>query len=187
MLSKRRWLEETELLRGMLREFGFAEAVKWGKPCFMLAGKNVVLIQGFNAYIALMFFKGALLKDPQGVLARPGQHRSGRQLRFKDTQEITAARAVVKAYVAEAVELEKAGARVPLKDAAEIVVPEELARAFQKVPGLQKAFEGLTPGRRRFYLLQIAAAKQAKTREARVEAYVPLILQGLGLNEGRGR
>jgi uncharacterized protein YdeI (YjbR/CyaY-like superfamily) len=171
----------------MLGGFGLTEAIKWGKPCFLLEGKNVVLIQGFNEYIALMFFKGALLKDPKGVLARPGQHRSVRQLRFKDVQEIAAARAVVKAYVAEAVELERAGARVPLKDAAEMVVPEELSRAFQKVPGLQKAFEGLTPGRRRFYVFQIAAAKQAKTREARVEMYVPLILQGLGLQERRRR
>jgi uncharacterized protein YdeI (YjbR/CyaY-like superfamily) len=185
MLSKRRWPEETELLRRLLGGFGFTEAVKWGKPCFMLEGKNVVLIQGFNEYIALMFFKGALLKDPKGVLARPGQHRSVRQLRFADAQEIRAARTVVKAYVAEAVELERAGAKLNLEDESEPTVPVELERAFKKVPGLKKALAALTPGRRRFYIHQISAAKQEKTREARVEAYVPLILQGLGLQERR--
>ncbi len=181
MLSKRRWPEETEALRGMLRGFGFTEERKWGKPCFLLEGKNVVLIQGFNEYIALMFFKGSLLKDPKGLLVKPGENTQvTRQLRFVDLKEIVARRSVVKAYVAEAIEVEKAGLKVKLKATSEFAVPEELERKFKEVAGLKKAFYGLTPGRQRAYLLHFSAAKQAKTREARIDKYTPQILKGMG-------
>jgi uncharacterized protein YdeI (YjbR/CyaY-like superfamily) len=181
MLSKRRWPEEEEALRGMLRGFPLTEAMKWGKPCFLLEGKNVVLIQGFNEYIALMFFKGALLKDAKKLLATPGEHQSVRQLRFVDLAAILAGEAVVKAYVAEAIEIERAGLKVKLKESSEYAVPEELERKFEEIAGLKKAFFALTPGRRRYYMMHIAGAKLAKTREARVEAVVPRILAGLGM------
>jgi uncharacterized protein YdeI (YjbR/CyaY-like superfamily) len=181
MLSKRRWPVEEEALRGMLRGFPFTEDMKWGKPCFSLEGKNVVLIQGFNEYIALMFFKGALLKDPKKLLATPGEHQSARQLRFVDLAEIEASEKVVKAYVAEAIEIERAGLKVKLKTSSEYLVPEELERKFKQVDGLKEAFTALTPGRRRYYMMHIAGAKLAKTREARVEACVPRILAGLGM------
>jgi uncharacterized protein YdeI (YjbR/CyaY-like superfamily) len=164
MLSKRKWPVETKELRGLLRDFPFTEEMKWGKPCFLLEGKNVVLIQGFNEYIALMFFKGALLKDPKKLLSRPGEHQSVRQLRFVDLSEIQAKEKVVKAYVAEAIEL-----------------PEELERKFKEMPALKRAFYALTPGRQKGYIFHFSGAKQAKTREARIEQYAPRILQGLGM------
>jgi uncharacterized protein YdeI (YjbR/CyaY-like superfamily) len=186
MLSKRRWPEETETLRGMLRGFPLTEERKWAKPCFLFEGKNVALIQGFNAYIALMFFKGALLKDAKKLLVAPGENtQSARQLRFEDASGIALSEAVVKAYVAEAIEVEKAGLKVKLKANSERALPEELERKFKEIAGLEKAFKALTPGRQRAYVLIFAAAKQATTREARIEKYVPQILQGLGLNDVR--
>jgi uncharacterized protein YdeI (YjbR/CyaY-like superfamily) len=178
MLSKRKWPVETKELRGMLRDFPFTEEMKWGKPCFLLEGKNVVLIQGFNEYIALMFFKGALLKDPKKLLSRPGEHQSVRQLRFVDLSEIQAKEKVVKAYVAEAIEIERAGLKVKLK---EYKLPEELERKFKEMPALKRAFYALTPGRQKGYIFHFSGAKQAKTREARIEQYAPRILQGLGM------
>jgi uncharacterized protein YdeI (YjbR/CyaY-like superfamily) len=184
MLSKRRWPEETEELRGMLRGFRLTEERKWGKPCFLFEGKNVVLIQGFNEYIALMFFKGALLKDAKGLLVRPGENtQAARQLRFVDRNEILAKKAVVKAYVAEAIEVEKAGLKVKLKERSEFALPEELERRFKEVPGLKKAFSTLTPGRQKAYIFHFSGAKQAKTREARIDKYTPQILKGMGLND----
>lgn len=184
MLSKRRWPEETEELRRMLSGFVLTEERRWGKPCFLFEGKNVVLIQGFNEYIALMFFKGALLKDIKGLLVAPGENtQAARQLRFVDRDEIIAKQEVVKAYVAEAIEIEKAGLKVKLKESSEFTLPEELERAFRKIPGLKKAFYELTPGRQRAYLLHFSAAKQSKTREARIGKYAPRILKGMGLND----
>ncbi len=170
MLSKRRWPEETEVLRGLLQGFGFTEETKWAKPCFVLDGKNTVLIQGFNEYIALMFFKGALLKDPKKLLHTPGEHQTVRQLRFRDAEEIQAAAAVVKAYVAEAIAIERAGLKVTLKKRAELETPVELEEAFAKVPGLKKAFAALTPGRQKGYLFHFCGAKQSATRAARIES-----------------
>jgi uncharacterized protein YdeI (YjbR/CyaY-like superfamily) len=182
MLSKRRWPEEREQLRAMLREFPLTEERKWAKPCFLFEGKNVALIQEFNESIALMFFKGALLKDPKKLLAKPGENtQAARVLRFTGMGEIVARKAVVKAYVAEAIEVEKAGLKVKLKPGSELALPAELDRAFKKVPGLKQAFFALTPGRQRAYVLQISAAKQPATREARIEKYAPRILAGLGL------
>jgi len=180
MLSKRRWPEETEALRGLLRGFPFTESMKWAKPCFSLDSKNVVLIQGFNEYIALMFFKGALLKDPKQLLSRPGEHQSVRQLRFRNSEEIVAQQTVIQAYVAEAIAIERAGLKVRLKKTAEYTLPEELERTFQQMPALKKAFHTLTPGRQKAYILHFADAKQPKTRQARIDKYVPRILEGLG-------
>jgi len=182
MLSRRRWPEEREQLRGMLREFPLTEERKWGKPCFLFEGKNVALIQEFNESIALMFFKGALLKDARKLLEKPGENtQAARVLRFTDIGEIDSKKAVVKAYVAEAIEVEKAGLKVKLKESSQVTLPEELERKFVEIKGLKEAFYALTPGRRRAYVLQISAAKQPKTREARIEKYAPRILQGLGL------
>jgi uncharacterized protein YdeI (YjbR/CyaY-like superfamily) len=182
MLSKRRWPEERAALRAMLSEFPLTEEKKWAKPCFLFEGKNVALIQEFNESIALMFFKGALLKDSKKLLEAPGKNtQAARVLRFRDMDEVVAGRAVVKAYVAEAIEVEKAGLKVELRSGFD--VPEELERAFGEVTGLREAFYGLTPGRQRAYVLHFAGAKQAKTREARVEKYVEQILRGEGLME----
>jgi uncharacterized protein YdeI (YjbR/CyaY-like superfamily) len=182
MLSKRRWPEEREQLRSMLREFPLTEEIKWCKPCFLFEGKNVALIQEFNESIALMFFKGALLKDAGKLLEKPGENtQAARVLRFTDMGEIGSKKAVVKAYVSEAIEVEKAGLKVKLKGNSTLTLPEELERKFKENPGLKKAFYALTPGRRRAYVLQISAAKQSATREARIEKYVPQILAGLGL------
>ena len=183
MLSKRRWPEETELLRSYLEEFPFEEEYKWAKPCFSLDAKNVVLIQGFNEYIALMFFKGALLKDTKKLLFQPGSHQSVRQLRFRDSEEIAANREAIKSYVAEAIKIEKAGLTVKLKERSEYVAPEELEKAFKTMPELKKAFYALTPGRQKAYLFHFAGVKQSATRVARIERCAPRILEGLGIND----
>ncbi len=182
MLSKRRWPEERAELRAMLDGFGLTEEKKWGKPCFLFEGKNVALIQEFNESIALMFFKGALLRDAKKLLEAPGENtQAARVLRFADMEEVRAGEKVVKAYVAEAIEVEKAGLKVKLRSGFD--VPEELELAFGEVTGLREAFYALTPGRQRAYVLHFAGAKQAKTRSARVEKYVEQILRGVGLME----
>lgn len=184
MLSKRRWPAETEQLRAMLRDLPLTEERKWGKPCFLFEGKNVALIQGFNESIALMFFKGALLKDPKKLLEKPGENtQAARVLRFANADEIAAAASIVKAYGAEAIEVERAGLKVKLKQSSELLLPAELERKFKEIPRLKKAFSGLTTGRQRAYVLQITAAKQSATRESRIDRFVPRILAGLGLND----
>jgi uncharacterized protein YdeI (YjbR/CyaY-like superfamily) len=172
------------LLREILSEFPLTEEYKWAKPCYLLDGKNVALTQGFNEYIALMFFKGALMPDPKKLLRQPGENtQSARQLRFADAKEIAAKRATIKAYVAEAIALEKSGAKVELKKPAELVLPEELEAALKAMPKLKTAFKGLTPGRQRAYVLFISGAKQSATRTTRVEKCAPRILDGLGIND----
>jgi uncharacterized protein YdeI (YjbR/CyaY-like superfamily) len=184
MLSKRRWPEETELLREILAEFPLSEECKWAKPCYLLDGRNIALTQGFNEYIALMFFKGVLMKDPKKLLRQPGENtQSARQLRFADAKEIGAKRATIKAYVAEAIALEKSGAKVEQKKPVDKVLPEELEAALKKSKALDKAFRGLTPGRQRAYRLFISGAKQSATRTSRVEKCAPRILDGLGIND----
>ena len=182
MLSKRRWPAETELLREIMEGFPLTEEYKWGKPCYMLDGKNLAITQGFNDYIALLFFKGALMKDPKKLLKTPGENtQAGRRLEFKALEEIAAKRATIKAYVAEAIALEKSGAKVQLKKPTEHALPEELEAAFKKMPQLKKAFSALTPGRQRGYVLFFNGAKQSATRTARVEKMAPRILDGLGM------
>ena len=175
---------ETEALQEIALSCGLTETIKWGKPCFTLGNKNIVLIQRFNEYIALMFFKGALLKDPAKLLCRVGEHMQGpRQLRFGSVDEVVGLRTTIKAYIEEAIGLEERGAKVPMKQASAYTLPAELQARLDADPALKKAFAGLTPGRQKGYMFQIAGAKLSSTRAARVERYVPLILAGKGLND----
>ena len=176
--------QETEALQKILQSCGLTEKIKWGKPCYMHEGKNIALIQRFNKYIALMFFKGALLKDTRNLLSRIGEHmQAPRQLRFETVAEIARLKPTIKAYVKEAVDLEKSGARVPLRKVTDLQIPDELQRKLDTHPTLKKAFAALTPGRQKGYIFQIAAAKQSATRASRVEKYTPQILAGKGLND----
>jgi uncharacterized protein YdeI (YjbR/CyaY-like superfamily) len=175
---------ETEELQEIAQSCGLIEEIKWGKPCYTLEGKNIVLIQRFNKYIALMFFKGALLRDSEQLLSRIGEHmQAPRQLRFTSVADVARLKPTIKAYIEEAINLEKAGAKVPLKRASEYTVPDELQRKLNTDPALKKAFAALTPGRQKAYIFQIAAAKQTTTRASRVEKYTPQILAGKGLND----
>ena len=175
---------ETEALQEVARSCGLKEESKWGKPCYTLGGKNIVLIQRFNDYIALMFFKGALLSDPAKLLSRIGEHmQASRQLRFGTVAQVLEHKPTIKAYIEEAIALEKAGAKVALKPAAQYEIPEELQRKLDADPAFKKAFSALTPGRQKGYIFQIAAAKQSTTRAARVEKYTPQILAGKGIND----
>jgi len=174
---------ETSALQEIAHGCGLVEKIKWGKPCYTLEGRNIVLIQRFNAYIALMFFKGALLKDPDKLLCRIGEHmQTPRQLRFTNVAEVIRLKSTIKAYIEEAIDLERSGAKVPPKKAGDLAIPEELQARFSTNPALKKAFAALTPGRQRGYIIQIAAARQSTTRASRVDKYTPQILAGKGLN-----
>lgn len=178
------WRDEMTKLREIVRTCPLVEELKWGKPCYTFQDKNVVLIHGFKDYCALLFIKGALLKDPKGILIQQTENvQAARQARFTDIEQIEALEPVLTAYIRQAIEIEKAGLKVEQKETKEYAVPEELKIKFKEISGLKKAFESLTPGRQRGYLLFFAAAKQAKTREARVEKYVRQILAGKGLND----
>ena len=175
---------ETAALQSIAKSCGLVEKIKWGKPCFMHDGKNIVLIQRFNDYIALMFFKGALLKDPKKLLSRVGEHmQAPRQFRFTSVEQIEDAAAAIRDFIEQTIALEKAGAKVALKKVSDVPVPEELQARLDADPALRKAFAALTPGRQKGYLYQIAAAKQSATRAARVEKFVPGILEGKGIND----
>lgn len=179
-----RWREEMTALREIVRECRLTEEVKWGQPCYSLDGRNVVLIHGFKDYCALLFMKGALMKDPEGLLIQQTENvQSGRQIRFTGLAEITERRAVLKAYVEDAIAVERAGLKVEKKPTAEFPHPDELRARFTASPELKAAFAALTPGRQRAYLLHFAAAKQAKTREARIDKCAPQILAGKGLDD----
>ncbi len=181
---RQQYPRETEALQEIAKSCGLTEKIKWGKPCFTLEGKNIVLIQRFNQYIALMFFKGALLKDPGNLLSRVGEHmQAPRQLRFETVAEIERLRSTIKAYIQEAIQLEKKGAKVPLKKATDYQVPDELQVKLNADPSLKKAFASLTPGRQKGYIFHIASAKQSATRVSRVEKQLPRILAGKGLND----
>ncbi|MDR7314244.1 YdeI family protein [Brevibacillus nitrificans] len=184
-LSKsKKWREEFEKLRKIVLECELTEEFKWMHPCYTLEGKNIVLIHGFKEYCALLFHKGALLKDPQGILIQQTENvQAARQIRFTDVHQIVEQEAIVKAYIKQAIEVEKAGLELSLKKNADYTVPEELQSKFEEMPALKAAFEELTPGRQRAYLLHFSQPKQAKTREARVEKYVQQILDGKGLND----
>jgi uncharacterized protein YdeI (YjbR/CyaY-like superfamily) len=176
--------EETAALQQIAISCGLKEEIKWGKPCFTDEGKNIVLIQRFNEYVALMFFKGALLKDPQTLLSRIGDHmQAPRQLRFRNLVEVKSQEATVRAFIEEAVGLERVGAKVPIKKAADYAIPRELQTSLDANPDLKRAFTALSPGRQKGYIFQIAAAKQSATRAARVEKYTPRILSGKGIND----
>lgn len=175
------WKAEMTRLRTIVLSCGLTEELKWGKPCYTVDGKNVAIIQPFKSYFALMFFKGALLKDAKRKLVQPGKLQAGRQLRFADLGEITKMEGIVKAYIREAITIEKTGLDVQYNT--EFTIPEELQQKFKTSPSLKKAFEALTPGRQRGYVFYFSAAKQSTTRTSRIEKCAPQILQGKGLND----
>jgi len=180
----KKWAKETQELRKIAVGCGLEEEFKWGKPCFTLAGKNVAIVIPLKESCAFSFFKGALLKDTKGMLERAGEHtQAGRWIKFTSVAEIADAERALERYLREAMELEKAGKKVPLKKPEEHAVPEELQALLGSDRELKAAFAALTPGRRRSYLLHITGAKQAATRTARAERCVPMILSGRGYNE----
>lgn len=178
------WREEFEALRQIVLGCGLDEELKWGQPCYSLGKANVVLIHGFKEYCALLFFKGALLKDPDGILVQQTENvQSARQIRFTGVAEIARMQNLLKDYIQQAVEVEKAGLKAEFKKTAEFEMPEEFKAKLDGMPDLKAAFEGLTPGRQRAYLLHFSGAKQSKTREARVEKHMARILEGKGLDD----
>ena len=182
--KEKRWSAEYAALRRLCLASGLNEELKWGQACYDLQGKNVVLIHGFKDYCALLFMKGALLKDPKGILVQQTRNvQAARQIRFASLADITRQRAAVAAYIKEAIAIEKSGARVAMKSAAQFAVPEEFQRRLEGDPALAAAFRALTPGRQKGYLLHFAGAKQSATRAARVARHAPRILQGLGLDD----
>ncbi len=180
----KQWKKEYERLRTIVLACGLTEELKWGCPCYTFRENNIVLIHGFKEYCALLFFKGVLLQDAKGVLIQQTKNvQAGRQIRFTSVREIAGMESIVKAYVYEAVEVEKAGLKVKLKKTSDYPVPEEFQKKLDTVRSLKTAFEALTPGRQRAYLYYFAQPKQSKTRESRVEKYVPHILKGKGLDD----
>jgi uncharacterized protein YdeI (YjbR/CyaY-like superfamily) len=179
------WQEEFEKLRTICLDCGLTEELKWGCPCYTLEKRNIVLIHGFKDYCALLFFKGALLKDAKGILIQQTKNvQAARQIRFTNVREIVKLKPTLKAYIHEAIEVEKAGLRVPLKNTREFNIPDEFQNKLNKDAALKRAFKALTPGRQRAYLLYFSSPKQSKTREARVGKYAQQILKGKGLNDG---
>ena len=179
-----KWQEEYNLLRMLVLECGLTEELKWGCPCYTFQKRNVVLIHGFKEYCAFLFMKGALLKDVQKILVQQTANvQAARQIRFTSAAQIQEMEAVLKAYIREAVEVEKAGAKVELKSTNEYTLPQEFQIVLDEMPELKTAFEGLTPGRQRGYLLYFSSPRLSKTREARIEKYVDKILQGKGLDD----
>jgi uncharacterized protein YdeI (YjbR/CyaY-like superfamily) len=183
--TAKKWREEMEKLRTIVLGCEeLTEELKWGKPCYTFEGSNIVLIIGFKEYCALLLCKGALLQDPHGILIQPSENtQAARQIRFSNLREIVKLGAGLKAYIQEAIQAEKAGLKVEYKKSKEFVVPEELQTKLDEIPAFKKAFAALTPGRQRAYVLYFGAAKQSKTREARVEKCMPQILEGKGLND----
>ncbi len=184
MAYRERWRAEIAELRRILSGFDLREECKWGKPCYTMDGKNVVIIQGFKEYCALGFFQGALLKDPKKLLVQLGQVQAARVMKFTSAKEIAAKAAAIKAYLREAVAAAKAGMKVETKPR-EFPVPKELKEKFRNDPRFKRAFEALTPGRQRGYLFHFAGAKQSATRIARIERAMPAILEGRGFLERR--
>jgi uncharacterized protein YdeI (YjbR/CyaY-like superfamily) len=179
-----RWGKEFEKLRKVCLDCGLTEELKWGKPCYTYENSNIVLIHGFNDYCALLFFKGALLKDREGILVQQTENvQAARQIRFTNVREIVEGEPVLKAYVNEAIAVEKAGLEVSYKKSSEFIIPEEFQNKLDESSALKTAFHALTPGRKRGYLLYFSGAKQSKTRETRVEKCVQQILKGKGLND----
>lgn len=179
-----KWHDEYEQLRMIALDSGLKEELKWGCPCYSLDKKNIVLIHGFKDYCAVLFFKGALLKDPKGILIQQTKNvQSARQVRFTSVKEIIRLGPTLKKYLKEAIDVEKAGLKVMLKKTTDYAVPEEFQVKLAKMPALKKAFAALTPGRQRAYLFYFSQPKQAKTREARIEKYLPQILGGKGLDD----
>ena len=179
-----KWQKDYEKLRMIILDCGLIEELKWGCPCYTFQNTNIVLIHGFKEYCALLFFKGALLNDPNGILIQQTKHvQSARQVRFTNVREIVKMERILKAYIYEAIEVEKAGLKVNLKKTSEYKIPEEFQKKLNKTPALKSAFYALTPGRQRAYIFYFSQPKQSKTREARVEKYMKQILNGKGLDD----
>lgn len=179
-----KWVKEFSTLRGIISSCGLDEELKWGKPCYTYNGRNVVLIHGFKEYCALLFHKGALLEDINKMLIQQTPNvQLARQLRFTEKKEIVRQAAVIKSYIYEAIEVERAGLQVTLKKTEEYNVPIELLQKFDESPDFKKAFEALTPGRQRGYLLYFSSAKQSKTVHSRIEKSTENIFRGIGYNE----
>ena len=179
-----KWQEEFRKLRTIILSRGLTEELKWGKPCYTFQQGNVVLIHGFKGYCAFLFMKGALLKDAKRILIQQTENvQAARQIRFTNVQQIVKMEGILKAYVKEAIEIEKAGLEVNYKEISEFKVPEEFQNKLNAIPALRTAFDALTPGRQRGYLLYFSGAKQSKTRESRVEKCMPQILEGKGLDD----
>jgi uncharacterized protein YdeI (YjbR/CyaY-like superfamily) len=180
----KKWQEEMEKLRKIILDCGLTEELKWGHPCYTFQKSNIVLIHGFKEYCALLFFKGALLKHANGILIQQTENvQAGRQIRFINVREIVEMEAILKAYIHEAIEVEKTGLKVNFKRTTEFIIPEEFQKKLDEIPALKAAFNALTPGRQRGYILYFSAPKQSKTRESRVEKCMQQILNGKGLND----
>ncbi|SDI42008.1 YdeI/OmpD-associated family protein [Mucilaginibacter sp. P19] len=179
-----KWQEEVEQLRSIVLDCGLTEELKWGCPCYTFRESNIVLIHVFKEYCALLFFKGALLSDTHNILIQQTENvQAARQIRFTNAGEIAGQRSILKAYIYEAIEVEKAGLKVNLKQTKDFAVAQEFQQKLNTIPALKIAFEALTPGRQKAYLLHFSQPKQASTREARVEKWMPQILNGKGLND----
>lgn len=184
LTKAKKWKEEYETLRKIVLDCELTEDFKWMNPCYTFEKRNIVLIHGFKEYCALLFPKGSLLQDSHGILIQQTENvQVARQIRFTNVQEIAEKEAVLKAYIYEAIEVEKAGLKVKAKKPEELIIPEELQHKFDEIPALKDAFTTLTPGRQRAYILHFSAAKQSKTRASRVEKCIPNILNGKGLND----
>ena len=183
-IKAKNWQKELEQLRMIVLDCGLTEELKWGVPCYTFQGANIVLIHTFKEYCAVLFFKGALLNDANGILVQQTENvQAARQVRFTHVREIVRMETNLKAYIYEAIEVEKAGLKVPLKKTAAFNVPEEFQKKLDKKPALKIAFNALTPGRQRAYLLYFSSPKQSKTRESRIEKYMQQIIDGKGLND----
>ncbi|MGA8089405.1 MAG: DUF1801 domain-containing protein [Terracidiphilus sp.] len=180
--NAKNWQHELTKLRAILLDSELTEDFKWSQPCYTFQGKNVIVLGPMKESCAFAFFKGALLKDVHGVFTRPGQHsQSTRWIKFTSVREIAEMKSVLKAYIREAIEIEKSGLKVKLKKTSDLKLPEELQILLDEFPDFKKAFEALTPGRQRAYIYHFSAPKQSKTREARVRKFMPHILKGKGL------
>ncbi len=184
----KKWREEYEKLRTIVLDCGLTEELKWGVPCYTLQNDNIVLIHGFKEYCALLFHKGVLLKDVKGILIQQTKNvQAGRQIRFTNIQEIVGMEAVLKDYIYEAIAVEKAGLQVNLKKTSDFTIPREFQKVLNEDHALRIAFDALTPGRQRGYLLYFSQPKQSKTRESRIEKCIPQILDGIGLDDRKTR
>jgi uncharacterized protein YdeI (YjbR/CyaY-like superfamily) len=180
----KQWQKEFKKLRMLILDCGLTEELKWGQPCYTFEKSNIVLIHGFKEYCALLFFKGALLNDPNGILIQQTENvQAARQIRFTNVREIVKMEPILKAYIYEAIEVEKAGLKVNYKKTADFKIHEEFQKKLDEIPALKTAFDALTPGRQRAYSFYFSAPKQSKTRESRVEKCMQQILNGKGLND----
>jgi uncharacterized protein YdeI (YjbR/CyaY-like superfamily) len=182
--SERKWKDEFRKLRQIILECNLDENLKWGKPCYMVDGKNIVIMHGFKEYCALLFIKGSLLKDSKRILVAQTENvQAGRQVRFTNIQDILKIEKTLKAYIYEAIKIEKAGLEVQYKKNSDYPIPDEFQLRLDKDASLRTAFQALTPGRQKGYIFYFSKAKQSKTRESRIEKYIPKILDGMGMDD----